>query len=147
MNHFIRALSSFLSGRFVNKINLKKVSNILFMSYGFIFLLIIMAYYFNNKVLTVITITLASLFIGLQLSFTILQIGRAHLLINENRGSLMSLNNLISRSLTAFLLITSKIIIDSNTGFGIYYSVVFVIFIIISYYLVTKINNLKEIEC
>lgn len=146
LNHGIRATASYFAKLF-DKFSLTKLSNILLYLYTLAFMLILLSNNYNNKVLTLISIGIICLFIGLQLIFTILHISRAHtLIINKQRGTLMAVNNFVSRFLAALVLITSKIFTNTQTGFEFYYMIMLILFIIISLRLVLKISKQKVIE-
>lgn len=138
-NHFVRALAGFSAKKF-NNIPLTTLSKILLALFSLAFILIISAFKAANGTFSIISITIICLFIGLQLIFTILNISRLHSYVPiNNRGSLMSINNLISRSFAAIILITSKMFIN-KTGFENYFIIVFCIFFIVGTFLVSKIN-------
>lgn len=143
-NHGIRALASLFPSHIIKKYNLSQLAKILFALYSIAFLLILATYHTENKILALASMITICFFIGLQLIFTILHISRAHKLVaNNQRGSLMSVNNFISRILSAIILLNSKLFMDKQFNFDIYYTILFLIFIIVASYLTYKIKTLK----
>ena len=142
-NHFLRSLGSFCS-RFFCRVSLAKLAKVLFGLYLLAFILILSAYKMKDGIFTSVSIILICVFIALQLIFTILNVSRLHSYITiNNRGALMSVNNLISRSFAAIILITSKVFVDKS-GFESYYLVLFGLFVIICSFLVYKISLKKD---
>ena len=142
-NHGLRAIASLSSNTFFKRFDLSQIAKILFILYVIAFFLILFTYHTQNKLIALATMVLICIFIGLQLIFTILHISRAHAFIkNSQRGSLMSVNNFISRTSTMAILLSSKIFIDKYFYFDIYYIILFIIYLIIASVLTYKITNL-----
>lgn len=142
VNHFLRSLGSFCS-KFLNNVSIAKIANALLWLYVLAFLLILFAFKIKNGIFTTVSIILICFFIALQLIFAILNVSRLHTYVPiNNRGVLMSVNNLVTRSFAAIILITSKLFINKS-GYEVYYIIVFVLFYVICSFLVTKINLKK----
>lgn len=146
VNHGTRAIASFISGKFNHNFRLGFLSNFLLVTYIISFILILLSYKTDHQLLTIVTIILICIFIGIQLIFTVLHISRLHKHVpNNSRGSVMAVNNFISRATTATILISSKLLIDKKLYFENYYICILLIFIILCIYFNKKINDSKEI--
>lgn len=144
MNHGIRSLAGVIAGKWLRNLNLQKVAIPLTINYIFGFMLIFIAIRFKIIPLVTVSIFLLCLIIGTQLIFTILHVSRLHKFVpTENRGNIMSVNNLISRASAAVILLSSKFFVD-KIGFEQYYIIIFVLFIITCSYLALKIFRIKE---
>lgn len=136
-NHFIRALSGFLAGKF--SFDIHKLILPLMVSYLTAFGLILVILNFSNKIMTLVFLILICLIIGLQVLFTILHVSRLHYFVTiENRGSLMMINNIVSRFFVALILISSKIFIQ-QIGFANFYLIAFVLFIMLNCYVLPRV--------
>ena len=144
MNHGIRSLAGVIAGKWLRGLNLQKIALPLVVNYIFGFILIFLALRFKLIPLVTVSIFLLCLIIGTQLIFTILHISRLHKFVpTENRGNIMSVNNLISRSAAAVILLSSKFFVN-KIGFEVYYGIIFVLFVVICTYLALKIVKIKE---
>lgn len=144
LNHGIRALSGVVAGKWLRNFNLRNLVFPLLITYSMGFVCIFAAFSFKNIITVTSLIFVVCLIIGMQLIFTILHVSRCHKLISEdNRGNLMSINNLVSRCAAAIILLSSKLLLDV-IGFRFYYGIIFVLFLIICVYLAIKTYEIKE---
>lgn len=143
-NHGIRALSGIISSKFLRKFNLHKLIRPLYLLYILAFMCVFAAIKLPSVFVVTFLIFVLCLIIGCQLIFTILHVSRLQKFVAmENRGNLMSINNLISRSLAAVMLISSKFSIGKLDMFW-YFGIFFVIYLIICTYIMVKVYNVKE---
>lgn len=143
-NHGIRALFSYLTCKALKFFNIKSMIFPLFFLYILAFICIFLILFIKNIYIVMSLIIIICLIIGFQLMFTIRHISRLHSFVtSENRGSLISINNLFSRSTTAIMLFSSKFFID-KFGFENYYFTLFVLFLIFGGFLMLKFCSLKE---
>lgn len=146
LNHGLRALASYISGKYNKLFDLSKVSKILLIAYSLSFIFILFSYKTGNKILSIFTIVITCVLIGLQLIFTILHVSRLHKLVSsQQRGSIMAINNFVSRIMTAVLLISSKLLINNNMNLEIYYLLVLIIFFIFSSFFNNRIKEVKDV--
>lgn len=143
-NHGIRALSGVIAGKFMINFNIKKMVVPLFILYILVFICIFKILSLTKIVAVILLLIFICAVIGIQLVFTILHISRLHKLVTiDKRGSLMAVNNFVSRIMIAIVLISSKIFID-KLGLYYFFIIVFFIFIILSTYFIINILKLKE---
>lgn len=142
-NHGIRAIASFCAHKFKN-FDLKRYALALFGFYLISFILIINSFEIENPIYTTVTILIICIIIGFQLIFTILHIARLHTFVTiENRGSLMSINNFVSRLASAIILLTSRFFVNKS-GFEIYYLVIFTFVMIFGTYLIINMPKVRR---
>lgn len=142
LNHSVRSISSYISG-YLKNFSINATAKFLLIAYSAAFILLIQAFTVKNPIFSTFIIVIICTIIGVQLIFTIHHISRLHTFVTtENRGTLMSINNFVSRSLAALVLITSKLYFEYSAAFNQYFAIVLVVFFIFSLYLAKKINNL-----
>ena len=108
-NHAVRALSGVVAGKLLRNFDINKLVVPLFALYvlGFVFVFYILAS--SNVAIILMLLILICLIIGVQVVFTILHVSRIHKFVTiEKRGTLMAVNNFVSRVLAAIVLISSK---------------------------------------
>lgn len=138
-NHGIRALSGAIVGNRQGNFNIHKMIIPLYALYIAAFGLIFEILFCKNTAVVISLIFAICLVIGAQLIFTILHISRLHKFVTTNeRGSLIAVNNFVSRSLAALALVCSKFFLY-KTGMVSFYIFAFVIFVISGGYIVSKI--------
>lgn len=143
-NHGTRSVASLLVNKVEKYLSLSGMSKWLLFLFSLSFVLILSAIKLNNKIFTVLTIFLVCLFIGLQLIFTTIHVSRLHKKVSDTcRGSIMAVNNFVSRAAAAIILLTSKIF-TTKSKLDIYFIVVFLVFILICPYLTNKVSNAEE---
>ena len=143
-NHGIRALSGIISSKFLRNFDLRKMVRPLYLLYILAFVCIFAAIRLPSIPIVTILIFTLCLIIGCQLIFTILHISRLQKFVTmENRGNLMSINNLISRTLAAVMLISSKFYIGKLDIFC-YFGIIFVMYMIFCTYIMMKVYRVKE---
>ncbi len=143
-NHGIRALSGIISSKFLRKFDLRKLIRPLYLLYILAFVCVFAAIKLPSVVVVAILILILCLIIGCQLVFTILHVSRLQKFVAmENRGNLMSINNLISRFLAAVMLISSKFSIGKLDMLW-YFGIIFVLYLMICTYIMIKVYNVKE---
>ena len=143
-NHGMRALSGVISGKFMRNFNIRKMVVPLFILYILVFICIFKILSLTKIVTVILLLIFICAVIGIQLVFTILHISRLHKFVTiDKRGSLMAVNNFVSRIMAAIVLISSKIFID-KLGLYNFFIIVFLIFIIFSTYFIINILKLKE---
>lgn len=144
-NHGIRALSGIIAGKFREYIKIQNLIIPLYFLYISAFLMVFTVLHYKNIIFVTTILILICLIIGCQLLFTILHISRLHQFVGlENRGNLMAINNFVSRSIAAIMLISSKIFIG-KLGLEQFYIIAFVIFIIFASYVMPKTYKVKEL--
>ncbi len=144
LNHGVRALSGLLAGKVQKWINIRSMVIPLYVLYVIAFILI----FTINKIesIPVITILLfiICLIVGYQLLFTILHVSRLHKFVKiENRGNLMATNGIVSRGISAVVLISSKLLMDKMDLVQFYYCA-FGIFILTCTYFMVKTYQIKD---
>ena len=144
VNHGIRAISSFLAGKVKKYISIKAFVKPLYALYIFAFTLIFLTGIIKNKLIIFILLTIICLIIGCQLLFSIMHVSRLHKFVDiKHRGSLMSVNNTVSRGLTAAVLISSKFFLDKISLLS-FYQIAFGIFIVINTYVMLKLSKIED---
>lgn len=141
-NHFVRAISGIFAGKL--KFNIKKLILPLYILYilGFAFIFIVL--HCKNVAIVALLLFLICIIIGVQLIFTIMHVSRLHKFVSaDKRGCGMAVNNIISRTLSAFCLLSSKIFID-KAGLSLFFTVMLIIFLISSSLTVLKLFKQKE---
>lgn len=143
INHLTRALFSFSTFKVLEKVNLKRLSIYTFILYCLAFLAIFVVLNFKNVVLDFCMLAFICIVIGFQLVFTITHISRLQCMMFSNiRSFVVSSNSVISRVLTAIVLLTTGGLVSriKLTGCFTLYMLLFVLFGI---YFVYKINKSK----
>lgn len=141
-NHAVRGFAGVAAGKWFRNFDIKKMVVLLFLLYVIAFMCIFEVLSLKNVMLVTLLLFLICIIIGIQLIFTILHVSRLHGLVPiDGRGSLMAVNNFVSRILAAFVLIFSKIFID-KCGLYTFFLAAFCIFLISCSYFMVKI--LKE---
>jgi len=144
INHILRALSSAISGLAQKYCSIRTLIIPLYFLYLGAFALIFKIINSINIKLNFAFIIIICIIIGCQLLFTIMHIGRLHHMVSvSRRGAIMSVNNFISRFMTATILLSSKFFID-KLGLQNFYIIVFAIFFIIASYLMVSTYKIKE---
>ena len=110
------------------------------MVFGFVFIIL----QSKNVFLILFLILLICLIIGIQLLFTILHVSRLHKFVStENRGNIMAVNNLISRFLAAFMLISSNLFI-TQLGLAKFFCIMFMLFVIFGLFVMYNTYKIEE---
>lgn len=140
-NHGIRAIFSAITGKIGKLISLDNMIVLLYASFIIAFVCIFITLHCKNVYLILSLITVICVIIGLQLIFTIRHISRLHSFVSsENRGTVVSINNFFSRTISFVILFSSKIFLD-RLEFENYYLFLFGLFIFAGFILM--INTLK----
>ena len=143
-NHGVRALFSAITGKVSKYFSIRKMIIPLFILYITAFACIFTMLFIKNTVLIMLLILIVCLIIGVQLMFTIRHVSRLHGLVSsENRGTLISVNNLYSRAMTFVILFTSKVFMD-KIGFENYYLILFAIFILLGTVILFKVYKIRD---
>lgn len=144
INHAVRAFSGIVAGKWLRRFDIKKMVVPLFVLYILAFICVFNILSLKNIRLLLVLLLFICLVIGVQVIFTILHISRIHKFVTiEKRGTLMAINNFVSRVMAAIILITSKLFID-KLGLSFFFTIAFMIFLILCSYFMVKIINLKE---
>lgn len=142
-NHAVRALSGVVAGKLLRNFDINKLVVPLFALYvlGFVFVFYILSS--SNVALILMLLILICLIIGVQVVFTILHVSRIHKFVTiEKRGTLMAVNNFVSRVLAAIVLLSSKFFIEKS-GLTQFFTIAFVVFLITGSYFMVKITKLR----
>lgn len=143
-NHGIRAIASIITRKVSQFFSMKSMIIPLFISYIIAFICIFSMLNIKNNKLVLLSVLLICIIIGFQLMFTIRHISRLHRFVDSsNRGKLISVNNLFSRSLTFLMLFSSKFFMD-RIGFENYYLILFIILIFVGFFITLKTYKIKE---
>ena len=143
-NHGVRAIFSALTCKILNSFRIKTMIIPLYILYIIAFCSIGVILIKKDLNITISLIFLICLIIGCQLMFSIRHISRLHTLVSsKNRGKLISINNLFSRSTGFVILFSLKYFMD-NIGFENYYLILFCIFAPLGFILMLKVNGVKE---
>ena len=138
LNHGVRALSGLVSGFVQKRVNIGKMIIPLYFLYILGFVLIFIILHSKNIVFVTCLIGVICLIIGCQVLFTIMHVSRLHKFVEfDNRGSLMAINNLVSRGISAVILISSKFLMD-KFNLTDFYLVAFIIYLITCGYFMLK---------
>lgn len=144
LNHGIRALSSFLTSRYLISCKIYNLRILLYLLYILAFFIIFITIKLKYVYIDLILLTVICLIIGLQLAFTILHVSRMHKFIEtEHRGIAVSINNIIPQIISVIIFFTSNIFFKSNKFFT-FYIIFFVFFVIFGLYLLIKTKGIKE---
>ena len=145
-NHGVRALSGLSVGFFEKLFSIRSMIIPLYILYILAFLSVFAALRVHNSYFIMILISLICLIIGFQLLFTIRHVSRLHKFVeSDNRGNIISVNNLCSRLLAFIVLFISKIFMD-KLGFENFYVIAFCIFVIVGLILAKNAHKILE-EC
>lgn len=138
INHSIRAMAGILSGKVAKLIEINKIIKPLYFLYLFAIVATLIITVIDKKFIIFSLLSVICIIIGMQLIFTIMHISRLHKYVDiSKRGSVISINNFVSKGLTASILIISRIFLDNTNLFGLYI-VALIIFIIFSTYIMSK---------
>lgn len=141
LNHGTRALSGIIAGKYCKNFNIKKMAKLLLFIFIIGFGLIFWTFYSKNPFITVLLLFIICLIICMQLIFTIMHVSRLYKFVNSNeRGSLIAVNNFVSRSITAMVLISSKFFLNDIR----YWIIVLTFFILVGTFAVCKIDKTGE---
>jgi len=144
INHGTRAFFSILSEYVIKYIKINNLALYLYILYIIALCMLIICSKTTNQVLIISMLIIICLIIGLQLIFTINHIARIHKYINkENRGCLMSVNNIVSRGLAAVYLISSKMLLNV-INLSLFYEIFLIIFVVSSSYIMYKTYKTGE---
>jgi MFS family permease len=143
-NHGIRAISGIVANKISKVISIHQMIIPLYILYIVAFMCIFTIMRITNIVLISFLLFVICLIIGCQLIFTILHISRIHNMISiEQRGSLMSVNNLTYRTMTTLILLSSNFFIK-KLGLQTFYFVAFILFLIVASCIMIKTYKVKE---
>ena len=144
INHSVRAFSGVLSGKFFRSFNIRKLILPLYVLYFIAFFCVFKIILGAGVRLTFILLCLICLIIGVQLIFTILHVSRLHRFVTiDYRGGLMSVNNLVSRGLTAIVLISSKVCIGV-IGLKMFFIIAFLYYMLFGSWAMLNAYKVKE---
>ena len=142
LNHGTRATFSALTSKLSQCLKIQNMIMPLYFLYIIAFLGIFIMMKYHNTGILIIMLSIICLIIGFQLMFTIRQISRLHFFVeSENRGTIISINNLFSRFTTFIVLLFSKLFMD-KLGFESYYLLLFFIFILAGFILSKKTSKI-----
>lgn len=143
INHGCRALAGMLLPKTIGFLSLKTLGKVTFLLFIFSFLSCAAVVRFQSPVLCFALLTFICVVIGFQLSFTMGNISRLHTYVgSEERSTVASVNNMISRSIAGILLILFKFLLDDislENSFFVYLTI-----FLISIYPLSKILKSKE---
>lgn len=143
-NHGIRALSGAFAGKFSKIFSIRTMIIPLFILYILSFGCIFTIIHIKNTPVIICLIFIICLIIGCQLLFTIRHISRLHTFVDsKERGILISLNNLFSRTMAFVMLFSSKLFID-KLGFENFYLIMLGIFVIFGAIFMANAYKIKE---
>ena len=144
INHGCRALAGILLPKTIEFLPLKTLGKVTFVLFAVSFLFCAAVVRFQSPVLGFILLTFICIVIGFQLSFTMANISRLHSYVgSEERSTVASVNNMISRSIAGILLILFKFLLDDislQNSFFVYLSI-----FLISLYPLMKILKSKDV--
>lgn len=144
INHGCRALAGILLPKTIDLFPLKTLGKITFTLFVVSFLSCAAVVRFQSPVLGFILLTFICIVIGFQWSFTMANISRLHSYVgSEERSTVASVNNMISRSIAGILLILFKFLLDDislQNSFFVYLSI-----FLISLYPLMKILKSKDV--
>lgn len=141
LNHGTRSLSGIIAGKYCKNFNIKKMAKLLLFIFIIGFGLIFWTFYSKNPFITVLLLFIICLIICMQLIFTIMHVSRLYKFVNSNeRGSVIAVNNFVSRSITAMVLISSKFFLNDIR----YWVIILTFFILVGTFAVCKIDKTGE---
>lgn len=144
LNHGIRALSSFLTSKYLISYKIYKLRIPLYILYILAFCIIFITIRLKSIYIDLILLTIICLIIGLQLAFTILHVSRMHKFIEtEYRGMAVSINNIIPQIISVIIFFSSHLFFKYNKYFT-FYVIFFVFFVVFGLYLLIKTRDIKE---
>lgn len=144
INQFIRSFASIIAGKYFKKVSIKKLTTPLFLLYAFAFGLIFVINQNTNIVLNFTLITLICIIIGAQTIFMVLHMSRIQKLAPLNqKGSLMTVNNIIARLLPALILISARMFLNSK-DLTLFFLSMFSIFTVTGFISVKKLQKLED---
>lgn len=144
VNHAVRALSGIVAGKWLRNFDIKKLVIPLFILYILAFSCVFKILSLTSIPLLLLMLLFICLVIGVQVIFTILHVSRIHKFVTiEKRGTLMAINNFVSRVMAAIVLISSKLFID-KLGLNFFFAIAFMVFLVTCSYFMVKIIKLKE---
>jgi MFS family permease len=144
INHGIRSLSGVVAGKFLRNLDIRKLIVPLYLLYFVAFFCVFKMISVTNVKLTFALLFVICLIIGVQLAFTILHVSRLHKFVSiEYRGSLMSVNNFVSRTMAAIILMSSKLFIGP-IGLKAFFVIAFVCFVVLGSFSMANAYRVKE---
>ena len=142
INNIIRCFFSLFSGKLNNILGLKKFANIVYFLGIICTVLLSFSFYIKQQYFFLTLILYLSLYIGMQLAFTINHICRLQKYAKSFiRYSLSSFNMCISRLCTAILLISAKFLLTYLSVSAILFFTTLCIFIPLGIYYLSIING------
>ncbi|MBQ8251364.1 MAG: MFS transporter [Alphaproteobacteria bacterium] len=143
INHGCRALAGILLPKTIGVLPMKTLGKVTFVLFVISFLFCAAVVRFQSPVLGFVLLTFICIVIGFQLSFTMANISRLHTYVgSEERSTVASVNNMISRSIAGGLLILFKFLLDDislQNSFFVYLSI-----FLISLYPLSKILKSQD---
>lgn len=143
INHGCRALAGILLPKTISVLPLKTLGKVTFVLFVTSFLFCAAVVRYQSPVLGFVLLTFICIVIGFQWSFTMGNISRLHTYVgSEERSTVSSVNNLISRSIAGILLILFKFLLDDislQNSFFVYLAI-----FLISLYPLMKLLKMKE---
>ena len=143
INHGCRALAGILLPKTISVFPLKTLGKVTFVLFVTSFLFCAAVVRYQSPVLGFVLLTFICIVIGFQWSFTMGNISRLHTYVgSEERSTVSSVNNLISRSIAGILLILFKFLLDDislQNSFFVYLAI-----FLISLYPLMKLLKMKE---
>ena len=144
INHGIRALSGVVAGKFLRNLNIRNLIIPLYILYFVAFFCVFKMISVTSVKLTFILLFVICLIVGVQLAFTILHVSRLHKFVSiDYRGSLMSVNNFVSRTLAAIILMSSKLFIGP-IGLKAFFMIAFLCFVVFGSLSMLNAYKVKE---
>lgn len=124
INHAFRAGASYMLEKTMKVFTLKKLGVTIFFLFIMAFFASIGMIHIKSIALNMVIMTFICFVIAMQLSFTLASVSRIHSLVSSNiRSTVASLNTMVSRLLTGFVLILFKFLLDDvnmQSAFYIY---------------------------
>lgn len=143
INHGCRALAGILLPKTIGFFSLKTLGKVTFALFVLSFLFCAAVVRFQSPILGFVLLTFICIVIGFQWSFTLGNISRIHANVSsEERSTVSSVNNMISRSIAGILLILFKFLLDDvslQNSFFVYLGI-----FLISLYPLSKILKMKD---
>jgi MFS family permease len=143
-NNIIRSIAGVVAGKWFKNTNIRNLIVPTFISFLFAFLCIFICISNKNINLITLLIFIVCIIIGFQIIFLVLHFSRIHKFVPlENRGSLMTVNNIVARTFPAIILVCSRLYMD-KLGLPYFVLIAFIIFAVIGGYIMIKTLEIKD---
>ena len=144
INHGVRSISGVMAGKFLRNFDIRKMIVPLYVLYLVAFICVFVIISGTGVKLTFALLFLICLIIGVQLAFSILHISRLHKFVTiDYRGSLMSVNNFVSRAFSAIILLSSKAFIGV-IGLKLFFIIALVGYVLFGTFAMINAYKVKE---